>query len=48
MTKEQIAASVNYLIKKGFRDPEIGIVLGSGLGKLAGEINDAKVADYHN
>ena len=48
MTKEQIAASVNYLIKKGFRDPEIGIVLGSGLGKLAGEINDAKVAHYHN
>ena len=48
MTKAQIAASVSYLTEKGFKDPEIGIVLGSGLGKLAGEIEDAIVAHYHN
>ena len=48
MTKEQIAASVEYLLKKGFRDPEIGIVLGSGLGKMAWEIKDASIANYHD
>lgn len=48
MTKAQIAASVEYLSKKGFRDPEIGIVLGSGLGNLAEELEEAKVAHYHH
>jgi len=48
MTKKQVAASTEYLIEKGFKDPEIGIVLGSGLGKLADEIQDAETAHYHN
>jgi purine-nucleoside phosphorylase len=48
MTKAQITASVEYLMGKGFGNPEIGIVLGSGLGKLAEEIEDAVVAHYHN
>ncbi len=48
MTKKQLAASTEYLAGKGFENPEIGIVLGSGLGKLAGEIQDAKTAHYHN
>jgi len=48
MTKNQIDASSEYLAQKGFKDPEIGIVLGSGLGKLADEITDVKIAHYHN
>ena len=48
MTKSQIDASSEYLIQKGFEYPEIGIVLGSGLGKLAEEITEVKVAHYHN
>lgn len=48
MTKEQIASSAEYLARKGFMDPEIGIVLGSGLGKLAEEIEEVKIAHYHN
>ncbi len=48
MTKEQLTASTEYLIGKGFRDPEIGIVLGSGLGKLTEEIGNPRIAHYHN
>jgi len=44
----QLDASVEYLHSKGFIDPEIGIVLGSGLGRLADEIAGPKVAHYHN
>lgn len=38
MTKKQIQESADYLIKKGFEQPEIGIVLGTGLGRLVDEI----------
>ncbi|MEJ2584174.1 MAG: purine-nucleoside phosphorylase [Robiginitalea sp.] len=48
MTKKQIIASAEYLSEKGFKNPEIGIVLGSGLGKLAEEIEEVKIAHYHN
>jgi purine-nucleoside phosphorylase len=48
MTKKQITSSAEYLAQKGFKDPEIGIVLGSGLGKLAEEIEEVKIAHYHN
>ncbi len=48
MTNKQLEASVDYLHSKGFTEPEIGIVLGSGLGRLVDEITDAKVAHYHN
>ncbi|MEN8799010.1 MAG: purine-nucleoside phosphorylase [Flavobacteriaceae bacterium] len=48
MTKQQLNESTEYLISKGFNEPEIGIVLGSGLGKLVDEIEDPIVAHYHN
>ena len=48
MTKKQLEESTAYLKKKGFDTPEIGIVLGTGLGKLVGEIEDAVEAHYHH
>ena len=48
MTRKQLETSVDYLKEKGFLDPEIGIVLGSGLGRMVEEIEDAQVVHYHN
>lgn len=48
MTKQQLDDSTEYLISKGFKQPEIGIVLGTGLGKLVEEIQNPIVAYYHN
>ncbi len=48
MTQEQIDKSTRYLQDKGFDNPEIGIVLGTGLGKLVDKIEDKLVAHYHN
>lgn len=48
MNSKLLETSVEYLHSKGFIAPEIGIVLGSGLGRLADEITDARVAHYHN
>ena len=48
MTRQQLDTSVDYLHSKGFMEPEIGVVLGSGLGRLVDEIGDAKVVHYHN
>ena len=48
MTRQQLDTSVDYLHSKGFMDPEIGIVLGSGLGRMVEEIADPKVAHYHH
>ena len=48
MTKKQLAESTKYLKTKGFENPEIGIVLGTGLGQLVGQIQDPLVAHYHN
>ena len=48
MTQKQLADSLDFLRGKGFLNPEIGIVLGSGLGRMAEEIEDAKIAHYHN
>ena len=36
--KKYIQEAVDYLKNKGFDAPEIGIVLGTGLGKLVDEI----------
>ena len=36
--KKHIQEAVAYLKEKGFDTPEIGIVLGTGLGKFVGEI----------
>ncbi len=48
MTKKQLEESVAYLKNKGFDAPEIGIVLGTGLGKLVDEVEDHVEAHYNN
>ncbi len=48
MTKKQLEESVAYLEHKGFDKPEIGIVLGSGLGQMIQEIEDRIEAHYNH
>jgi len=48
MTQEQLDESTEFLQSKGFDSPEIGIVLGTGLGKLVDELLDPIIAHYHN
>ncbi|PQJ16509.1 purine-nucleoside phosphorylase [Aureicoccus marinus] len=48
MTQQQLDETVEYLIKKGFDKPEIGIVLGTGLGQLADAIENPVVAHYNH
>jgi purine-nucleoside phosphorylase len=48
MIKKQLAESVAYLKNKGFDSPEIGIVLGTGLGKLVDEIDEPIEAHYNH
>lgn len=44
--KTQIDETVNYLKKVGFGPVDFGLILGSGLGDLAEEIENPLVADY--
>lgn len=48
MTQKQLDETTAYLISKGFEHPEIGIVLGSGLGKLVAEIEEPIEAHYNH
>ena len=48
LTKKQLQESTSYLKNKGFETPEIGIVLGTGLGKLANEIESPIIAHYNH
>ncbi|WP_373516966.1 purine-nucleoside phosphorylase [Pricia sp.] len=48
MTQRQLDESTTYLQEKGFDSPEIGIVLGTGLGKLADAIENPLVAHYNH
>ncbi len=48
MTSKQLQDSTTYLKNKGFDDPEIGIVLGTGLGKLVNEIDNPIEAHYNH
>ncbi|CAM3464169.1 purine-nucleoside phosphorylase [Zobellia roscoffensis] len=48
MIQKQLNESVAYLQSKGFDTPEIGIVLGTGLGKLAEQIEDPIEAHYNH
>ena len=48
MTQKQLDESVVYLKNKGFEAPEIGIVLGTGLGQLVDHIEDAIEAHYNH
>ena len=46
MTKAQLELTTNFLQSKGFTNPEIGIVLGTGLGQLVQHIQIEKEVDY--
>ncbi len=48
MIKKELDESVSYLKSKGFDAPEIGIILGTGLGKLVDEIENSIEAHYNN
>ena len=48
MTQNQLDETVDYLIKRGFDKPEVGIVLGTGLGQLADAIENPVVAHYNH
>lgn len=48
LTGKNLEESAAYLKDKGFDNPEIGIVLGTGLGKLADEIENPLVAHYNH
>jgi purine-nucleoside phosphorylase len=39
MTKQTLQKTTNFLIQKGFNNPEIGIILGTGLGQLIDHID---------
>jgi len=46
MMDEHIKKTVSYLESKGIKDPEIGIVLGTGLGKMIDFISVDQKIDY--
>jgi purine-nucleoside phosphorylase len=48
MTQKQLDESVAYLQNKGFDQPEIGIVLGTGLGQLVSHIENGIEAHYNH
>ncbi len=48
MLKKQLEESVAHLKSKGFDTPEIGIVLGTGLGRLVDEIKNPIEAHYNH
>ena len=43
-----IEETVEYLQNKGFKNPEVGIILGTGLGQLVDEINILKEVSYNH
>ena len=45
---KHIEETVNYLQNKGFDSPEIGIILGTGLGQLINEIDIIKEVSYNH
>jgi len=48
MTQKQLDESTAYLAERGFDAPEIGIVLGTGLGKLVDDIQNPIEAHYNH
>ena len=45
---EKIEQTVSYLKENGFAEPEVGIILGTGLGKLIDEIEIQAEANYED
>lgn len=43
---EKIMETKNFLVEKGLTEPEFGLILGSGLGELAEEVENAIIIDY--
>ncbi|AZQ42823.1 purine-nucleoside phosphorylase [Nonlabens ponticola] len=48
LSRKQLENSIDYLKDQGFDAPEVGIVLGTGLGQLVDKIENQKVAHYNN
>lgn len=48
MTTKELQETTDYLREKGFDNPEIGIVLGTGLGQLVEEIENPVIAHYNH
>ncbi len=48
MIKEHLEESIAFIKSKGVETPEIGIVLGTGLGQLVDEIDIEKIIHYNN
>lgn len=46
--KDRLEKTVSYLEEKGFIKPEIGIILGTGLGKLIDQIDIEKEISYNH
>ena len=46
MKKQQLKETIDFLKSNGITSPEIGIVLGTGLGKLIAEISIEKEIAY--
>jgi purine-nucleoside phosphorylase len=46
MTKEIVQHTTQFLIEKGFQNPEIGIILGTGLGQLVNHITIEAEINY--
>lgn len=46
MKKQQLKETTDFLIKEGISQPEIGIILGTGLGQLVNEIEIEKEIPY--
>ncbi len=46
MKKLQLEETTNFLISKGFQNPAIGIVLGTGLSQLINEIDIEQEVAY--
>lgn len=48
LSEQELQESTEYLKEKGFDNPEIGIVLGTGLGQLVDAIEDPIIAHYNH
>jgi len=48
MKKELLDGSTNFLQSKGFSNPEVGIILGTGLGKLVDDVLIEKEISYED
>lgn len=47
-TMTQIQEAADYIKKQGVESPELGMILGSGLGEIADEVENPIVIDYHD